>query len=366
MEGLEKARPRRRVLLVGGILIVVLAVVGGIALVAQRANGNSGEKKKKNGADETPAAPVELSEVRRGGIDTYLQGTTTLEARNEATLVARRQGQVLSIPVEEGQWVSKGALLAQLDERDAQLAVNRTELAATMAQRELERGQQMSDKGYLSPKELDDLELKVRNATVALEEARYDLSQTRIEAPFSGRVVERMVKLGETVSEGRECFRIADFDPILARVYFPERDLPRVKVGQNARVALDARPGEDFGARVWLVNPVVDPTNGTFKVTLEIPNSDGALRPGTFARVHLKTGTFAEALLIPRRGVLSEDGDNYVFVARGDSVVRMAVTMGAVENDTAQILDGLSAGDRVVTLGHGGLKPGAKIRPVTL
>lgn len=366
MEGHEKARPRRRAMLVGGIAIVVVAVLGGVGLMAQRANGNGSEKKKKDAPDETTAAPVELAEVRRGGIDTYLQSTTTLEARNEASLVARRQGQVMAIPVEEGQWVHKGDPLAQLDDRETRLAVDRAELAEKVAERELNRGRQLREKGYLSPKELDDLELKLRDATVALGQARYDLSLTRIVAPFSGRVVERSINLGETVPDGKECFRIADFDPILARVYFPERDLARVKVGQEARLDFDARPGQSYTAHVWLVNPVVDPANGTFKVTLEVPNPKGMLRPGTFARVHLRTGTFEDALLVPRRGVLSEDGDQYVFVARGDSVQRVPVHMGAVENDMAQILDGLEAGDRIVTLGHGGLKSGAKIRPVTL
>ena len=362
----ETGRPRRRGLIIGISAVLVVAIVASLALVAQRANGNGGDKKKGDKKDGPPPAPVELSVVQEGSIATYLQATTTLEARHEAMLVARRQGQIVQLPVEEGMWVSKGDPLAVFDDREARLAVNRTELAAQVAARELERGQQLSAQGYLSPKEIDDLEVRKRNAEVALEQARYDLSLMRITAPFSGRVIERVVKLGETVTQGRDCFRVADFDPILARVYFPERELPRVRVGQGATVELDADRGRSYPARVTLVNPAVDPTNGTFKVTLEIRNDGSGLRPGAFARVQLQTGTFRNAVLLPRRGILSEDGDQYVFVSKGDSVVRVAVQVGAVENDTAQILDGLSAGDRVVTVGHGGLKPGAKIKPVTL
>ena len=84
----------------------------------------------------------------------------------------------------------------------------------------------------------------------------------------------------------------------------------------------------------------------------------------SFARVRLKTGSFASALLLPRRGVLSEDGEDYVFVARGDSAVRVPVKLGAVEDETAQITAGLTRGDRVVTVGQGGLKQGSKIRVV--
>ena len=97
---------------------------------------------------------------------------------------------------------------------------------------------------------------------------------------------------------------------------------------------------------------------------LELPNPGGNLRPGAFARVRLRTGSFASVLLLPRRGVLTEDGEDYVFVASGDSVVRVPVKLGAIENDTAQITNGLTRGDRVVTVGQGGLKQGSKIRVV--
>lgn len=366
MAGIREGwRARRRIVWSAVATVVVIAVVGGL-LIARNAGGNGGDKKAKKGPPADPPSPVELSTVTRGGISTWLTATTTLEARNAATLVARVQGQVVALPAEEGQWVGAGAVLARLDDTEARLSVRRAELAAEVAQREADRGRQLAGQGFMSDKDLDDLHVRLRNAQVELEQAHYDLAQTRITAPFAGRVTERMVNLGETVTAGRECFRMADFHPLRARVYFPERDLPRVRVGQEAVLEMDARPGTEIHARVALVNPVVDRSNGTFKVTLEVANSDGALRPGTFARVRLKTGDQADALLMPRRGVLAEDGESYVYVARGDSVARIAVTVGAVENDTAQILSGLAAGDRVVTVGQGGLKPGAKIKAVSL
>jgi RND family efflux transporter MFP subunit len=173
-----------------------------------------------------------------------------------------------------------------------------------------------------------------------------------------------MVNLGETVNPGRDCFRVLDFNPILARLYFAERELARVRVGQLAAVTLDAQPGKTFDARVALVNPVVDRATGTFKVTLELPNASGTLRPGTFAHIQLKTGTFDGAMLVPRRGLLTEDSEPYVFVARGDSVVRADVKVGATEGEVAQVVAGLVPGDRVVTTGQGGLKSGAKIKVV--
>jgi multidrug efflux pump subunit AcrA (membrane-fusion protein) len=212
-----------------------------------------------------------------------------------------------------------------------------------MVNRESERAKQLSSQGFMSTKELDDLGLRQRTAKLELEQARYDLEQTHLVAPFSGRVLERMINLGETVTSGKECFRVADDNPVIARLYFPQRELTRVRVGQEAVLTLDTQPGQEFPARVTLVNPAVDRANGTFKVTVELANSGGRLRL-----------------------VLSEDGEDYVFVARGDSVVRTSIKLGALDGDRAQVLAGLQEGDRVVTVGQGGLKPGAKIKPVTL
>jgi membrane fusion protein (multidrug efflux system) len=355
--------PRHRLVFASAIGLVALVTAVGLSCAFKNAGSNSKAKKKAE-KDPVAASPVEVTEVRDGPISTFLEATATLEAQNSATLVARREGPVVAVAAEEGQWMREGEVLARLDDKEARLAVERAELALAVAKREAERADQLHAQGFMSPKEQEDLVLKRRTAEVELEQARHNLTLTRIVAPFSGRVVERTVHLGETVASGKSCFTLVDFDPVLARLYFPERDLPAVKVGQLALVTLDSQPGKVFEARVSLVNPVVDQSNGTFKVTLELPNPGGALRPGAFARVRLKTGSFASTLLLPRRGVLSEDGEDYVFVARGDSAVRVPVKVGAVENDTAQITTGLTRGERVVTVGQGGLKQGSKIRVV--
>ena len=358
------AGPRlRHMILWVSVAVVVVGIGIGTVLLARNARGNG---KKKNEAAPPPAAPVELSQVQRGSITTFLETTTTLEARSSATLVAAAPGQLKAVRAEEGDWVRKGDLLAQIDDTAARLAVERAEVAAHLAEREAERGRQLSERGFLSGKETDDLEWRQRNAKVALDEARYNLTQTRLTAPFAGRVTARMVNPGETVTPGRDCFRVEDFDPLLARLYFPERELARVQPGQEALLTLDALPGRTFGARVSLVNPVVDRANGTFKVTLEVRDPRGLLRPGNFARVRLRTGRYADVLVVPQRAMVSEDGESFAFVARGDTVARVPVRLGAISGDTAQVLAGLAAGDRVVTVGQGGLKQGARIKPVKL
>ena len=356
-------KPRRRWWIWSAAsLIVVAGVVVGL-LVAKNGRGDGAKKKEKEGP---VSAPVEISTVSQGSITTFLESTATLEARRSATLVSTRPGQVRALDVEEGQSVRQGQVLAQLDDTESQLAVERAEVGLQLATREAERGRQLRGQGYISEKEIDDLDLKLRQAKVGLAEAEYDLSQRRLVAPFAGRVTARMINMGETVTAGRECFRVEDFDPLLARIYFPERELSRLKIGQTAVLSLDAMPGREFAGTVSLVHPVVDRANGTVKVTLEVRDPERVLRPGNFVKVRLRTGSFNEAIVLPRRAMLSEDGESYVFVAQGDTVIRRPITVGAISGDTAQILAGLAVGDSVVTVGQGGLKPGSRNKPVRL
>jgi len=352
---------RRRRWLWPVVGLAVVAVIAGGLLVARNGQANSKKKDKK---EEIPAAPVELSTVGKGSISTYLETTTVLEAVNSAMLVARTQGQVVALLADEGRPVARGQVLARLDDTEARIALSRARLSLEQAEREATRGKQLHERGVQSQSTMDDLTFKLRTAKENLAQAEYDLAQTRIVAPFSGRVVGRFIQLGETVTEGKDCFRVDDFDPLLARVYFPEREQGRVRIGQQATLYLDAHPGREFPARVTLVNPSVDRGNGTFKVTLEVADRSGDLRPGSFARVRLEAASYSDVVVLPRKAVVTEDGDSYVFVAQGDSVNRIAVQVGAISGDTAQILAGLHPGTKVVTVGQGGLKQGARIKPI--
>jgi len=364
---MESPTPRhsrgRRTLLwsLAGVAAAAVVALGLLAARNGQANNAAGKKGKK---DEPVAAPVALAPVGKGSISMFLETTTVLEAQNSATLVARRQGQVVGAPVEEGTLVREGAVLARLDDTEPRIALARSQAAYDQARRDADRGRKLKDQGLSFDQAMDDLEFKLETARSGLAQAQYDLAQTRIVAPFTGKVVSRTVQRGETVTPGKECYQLANFDPLLARVFFPETDLPRVRVGQTATLESSALPGRTYTARVTLVNPVVDRTNGTFKVTLEVRDPSSTLRPGSFARVRLMSDTFADAIVVPRKSLVVEDGDAFVFVAAGDSVNRVAVKVGAVSGDTAQVLAGLVPGQKVVAVGQGGLKQGSRVKAV--
>jgi len=210
---MDVPRRSRRPLIIGAIALAIVAIVAAGLLVARNGQAKSTRKGKKD--DGPTAAPVELTTVGKGDISTFLETTTVLEAQNTAVLVARRQGQVVALLAEEGQQVQQGQTLARLDDAEARIALGRAQAMFDQAKRDAERGTALESRGLNSVQAMDDLKLKLETAKQNLAQAQYDLAQTRIVAPFGGKVVTRMIQLGETVTPGKECFRVDDFTPLL-------------------------------------------------------------------------------------------------------------------------------------------------------
>jgi len=184
-----------------------------------------------------------------------------------------------------------------------------------------------------------------------------------VRSPFDGVVTQRFIGLGQPVAPGAPLFRVADFNPLLVRVFMPERVVQKISVDQRVRIEADAKPDIEYSGRVARIAPVVDRRTGTIKVTLELDkNDEGTLMPGSFVRVFIETDRHAEALVVPGRAVVEEGGESFVYRAESDSVRRVRVEAGYVHGDLTEILTGLEEGERVVTAGQGSLKDGTKVR----
>jgi membrane fusion protein (multidrug efflux system) len=173
-------------------------------------------------------------------------------------------------------------------------------------------------------------------------------------------VVTRYIRLAQHVTPGTALFRISDFTPLLCPIEIPEKDLPRLHIGQPARIHVEAFPGEAFAARVQRIRPTVDASTGTVTVTLEV---DGrrALRPGMFASVSLQTAVKDAALVIPRAALVLDSIGDTVFVREGDLAARREVRLGVREEDEVEVIEGLSEGEQVIVLGQEGLADGTPV-----
>lgn len=183
--------------------------------------------------------------------------------------------------------------------------------------------------------------------------SRPDLASVfSLTSPIEGIVVERNATIGATVGTDANLFKIIDISRVWIDANVFEKDLERVKFGQDVKVAVPAFPGSSFSGKVILVSSVVDPETRSVKVRTEVPNPDGRLKPDMFANVEIITDLHRTAISIPQSALLNDGGKSVVFVSKGSGYQKRVVTAGIQGNDRVEIIDGLIGGDKVVVKGN--------------
>jgi membrane fusion protein (multidrug efflux system) len=345
------------------------AAIVGIALtVSACANdGVAGDKTTQEKDPKADAAiPVEVAKPVRGEMLAMYSGTATLEAEADAKIIAKVGGEVRRILVEEGDRVKAGQLLAVLDDRQLRFQAAQTRAALAKAERDFNRQVELHQKGLVSAGAFEGLKYDLDNQRAANDLASLNLSYSEIRAPFAGIVSERNVKLGQEIATGSAMFRVTDPTPLKAAVFIPERELARLKPGQSATIAVDALAGRAFPAIVKLVSPTVDAATATFKVTLEVNDPKGDLKPGMFSRVGIVFERREDALTIPRIALVDSDGSSNVFVVTAGNAEQRPIKTGLSNAGKVEVIEGLKGGEQVVVVGQNGLKDGNPVRVVSL
>lgn len=336
-----------------------------VALVFSVLTVNCGEEtqSKPSSTDSAKATiPVEIANVKTGAISAYYAGTASLEAENEATVVARSTGIVQDIFVEEGDRVKAGQVLAKLDDEKLAFEVNRALSNLKKLEADLARSQELFDKKLVSQEAYQTVQYNYEAQKTAYESAKLDLEFTRIKAPIDGIISERMVKKGNLVPSNQSLFKVTDFDPLLAVVFVPEKEMSKIKSGQNARMSFDALPNLMFNASVLRISPVVDQKTGTFRAVVEVRDPSNVLKPGMFGRVQVIYETHSQAMLIPKEAVIKEDQAEHVFVIEGGLAFKREIITGFNDVGVVEVLKGLSAGAQLVTLGQTSLRDSALVQ----
>lgn len=347
------------------ILFAALGLAGcSGASTADEASPAPEGKEAAAGAKADEAVPVEVSELKRGAIEAVLRFSTNLEAENAVAVFSQAARQVTSLAVEEGQAVSKGQVLVRLQDEEQRTALAKVKSQLAKAEREYERQQRLYDQQLISEQAMNDATYELEQLKLAEEEAVRQLSYTEVRAPISGIITARRVSLGDQVVINQHLFDLVDFGSIVARVYVPEKELPRLKNGQLARISSAALGEAQTTGRIERLAPIVDPKSGTVKVTVALPQSAG-LKPGMFVDVELVTATEGAALLVPKRALVYDNDQIFVYRLGADlRVSRILVKPVLEDKESVQPLSGLEAGDRVVVAGQAGLKDGALVRPI--
>lgn len=346
--------------------VFVCVAVGCGSEQAETGRGAGGGRGGRNRS--AAAIPVKAVPAVRTEISKSVLKNTTLEADRWVDVRARRQGQIVKIMKEEGDPVREGEVIAELESDDARLQVTQMNVAFVDARRNHDRIEKIFKRNLVSEEQFETAKTQMDRTAAQLEQAKLNLSYTRILAPIDAIVTSRNVEIGNVVTNNQVVFSVANFDPLLARIRVPEKEIGRIAVGQEARISVETEDAKPFKGRVKMISPVVDPESGTIKVTVEIPGKQSLLRPGMFASVYIITETRTNAIVIPKKALVLEGEGNQVFVFErgedGGTAQRSRVEIGFSDSDRLEIVSGLEEGDLVITVGQDGLRPGAAVRIV--
>ncbi|NLW50840.1 MAG: efflux RND transporter periplasmic adaptor subunit [Candidatus Brocadiaceae bacterium] len=378
------------------VVLVLLSLLGWRVYVKARAHaaGAAGP-----GAGRGQAVPIEVGPVSTGLIRDVAFFTGSLRPRSEFTVAPKVSGRLEQLLVNIGDRVSRGQVVAVLDDDEYVLEVEQsraelevaeanliqTESALAIGRREYERVQALREKGIASESDLDAAEANFQARTAAarvaaaqvaqrraaLQSAQVRQSYTQIAVDWEDgadeRLVgERFVDEGALLRANDPIVSILDLNTLTAALHVIERDYTKVQPGQEVMVTTDAFPEETFSGRVVRVAPLLRETSRQARVEVELPNPQGLLKPGMFVRASIEFGRVENATTVPSSALARRDGRFGVFQTdeSGRTVRFVPVVQGTLDGDRQQILEPALTGT-VVILGHHLLEDGSAVTVVT-
>jgi membrane fusion protein (multidrug efflux system) len=301
----------------------------------------------------------------------------SIEGKISATVSAKLGGRIEEVLVNEGQNVKAGDPLVKLESaelanavRTAQDAVTKARINLDLATADFNRYKKLYEIGAVSQQQYETAEAKLKSAQADLSSASTGKNNAEqqhgygiIAAPVDGVVANKAATIGQVVSPGAALMVVEDIGQVYAVVNIEQKDLGRVKIGQQADVTVDAYPDKVFAGVVDIINPEAGAASRMFRTKVKIDNADGALRPGMFTKVQLAVGASAQVLTVPQAAVIQKQGLYYIFTAENNKAVRRQVEIGDVAAGMIQIKSGLRAGERVIVSSVNQLKDGQAVKP---
>lgn len=285
----------------------------------------------------------------------------TVRANESVDITAKVADRVAAIRFSEGQQVSKGAVLIELDNEEARADLAAARAAESDSRSQFKRSQELYQTRALSEAQLGQLE-----ATLLADEARVAAAQSRVNdrvilAPFAGRVGLRSVSVGGLVSPGTVITTLDDLSVVKLDFAVPEVFLASLKRGLTIQAQSTAYPGETFNGKVDSVDTRVDPTTRAVAVRALVDNRDARLRPGMFMTLRLVRSE-GQALMLPERAIVPEDDRHFVYVVDAGKAVKRAVEIGRRRPGEVEILHGLSPDESVILDGTLNVRDGVDVR----
>lgn len=337
-------------------ILPTLLIAGLLSACGGGGDKNTDQKKGPNGPLQ-----VRISVLKPQALDNTIQATGSLLANEAIEVRSEVAGRVTSIGFKEGGNVAKGQLLVRINDDDLQAQLRKTELAVQLATDDEGRKKQLLEVKGISQQAYDDARIALQSAEADRDNLRAMIAKTVIRAPFIGKIGLRHVSEGGYVSPNTLITDLQQVSPIKVDFSIPERYGREIAVGKNIVFTLDGDTGR-YNAVVYAVDPTVDVASRTIGVRAHNPNTNGKLRPGSFAHIIVELAKEPHALMIPTEALIPDIQGQKVLLIKGGKAVSARVHTGIRTNTQVQLTDGVQPGDTVITTGLLQLREGMAVK----
>lgn len=313
------------------------------------------------GATAASVVPVISAPVVSRPLGTEIEAVGTAHANESVDVTSKSSNIVTAIRFEEGDFVRRGNVLVELDSAEARATQAEAEAALADSESQFNRSRELYAQKALSVSQLEQIEATLKGNRARLNAASARLSDTVIRAGFDGRTGFRRVSVGSLVSPGTIITTLDDTSTIKLDFTVPETYFYLLKKGLPVTANSAGLPNRPFAGQVTNIGSRIDPVTRSVTVRADIPNRDGALRPGMFMTVVLQ-GAVVATLLVPEAAIIPEQGRMYVYVVDVEVAHRREVKIGRRRPGEVEIVSGVKEGERVVVDGTQNLRDGTAVR----
>lgn len=341
-------------------LLLVMSMMTAVAALSMTGCGKS-DNGKPTGKTEAPPTRVNVATLESTTFSDTLSVYGRLEAENAVRITAEVAGRIESVPFKEGQAVSRGQTLLRINARMAKAQLDQAAAQDRLAASTLERLRKLAKKNLATPQQLEQAEAQAASAKAGHELAKVSYGKAVIRAPFAGKVTNITAKRGEVAGPGQPLLQLVDARQINVVAGIAEQDIAYIQKGADVNVRIDAFGERLFTGKVTEIALAADPRTRTFPIKVALKNDDGVLRPGMLASVQVTRQVLNDAIAVPVDAVIEDLDGRAAFVIEGNKAVRKRVTLGPVRGRYVVATSGLSAGEKLVTIGHRQIVTGQQV-----
>ncbi|MCL1943226.1 MAG: efflux RND transporter periplasmic adaptor subunit [Candidatus Azobacteroides sp.] len=342
------------------IIIAIIAVtIGSIVWILAGNKKEIDSRKETKTTADVIAVTAASAETRKA--DNQLNLVGTAEANREVTVASEIAGKITQINFKLGDYVNQGTVLARVDDAYKRMTLENAQIAYDKNKEDYERYKVLREGDAATETQLRDMKVAYENSVIQLDNAKKQLNDTRIVAPFSGYIISKNTELGAYVNAGTAIAGIADISQLKVVVSVSESNVYTLRSGQEVNVSTPVYPNNKFTGKITNISPKGDDSH-SYPVEIAVPNSkDHPLKAGTYVNINIDRGQSAPSLMIPRDAIVSSVKDPSVYLVNGENVKLTKITTGRDFQSYIEVTGGLKEGDKVVTNGQINLMDGAKV-----